>query len=98
MRDEERDSLFLALVLSMLAVALIQVGAILMSLMQIPSGLIPMDRETIIATARNCYHASRRASVEAYEKPPVIDLIILRFFDCVYAFLTGQTALRCKFR
>lgn len=63
---------------------------------QIPSGLVPMDKETIIATARNCYHGSRRASVQAYEKAPVVELIILRFFDCVYAFLTGQTALRCE--
>ena len=55
-----------------------------------------MDKDTIIATAKNCYHASRRASVEAYEKPPVVDLIIMRFFDCVYAFLTGQIALRCE--
>jgi hypothetical protein len=65
---------------------------------QIPSGLIPMDKETIIATARNCYLGSRRACMDAYEKQPVVDLIIMRFFDCVYAFLTGQTALRCKSR
>ncbi|EAL20596.1 hypothetical protein CNBE5160 [Cryptococcus deneoformans B-3501A] len=79
MRDE-KEPVFLALVLSVLASAMVQ----------IPKPLLPTinncpGREV----ADRCYHVSRLVSLNTYE-PPTIEMVILRFLDSVYHIVSGR--------
>ncbi|KIR51744.1 hypothetical protein I315_05691 [Cryptococcus gattii Ru294] len=79
-RRDEKDPVFLALVLSVLASAMVQ----------IPKPLLPTinscpGREL----AGHCYQASRLVSLNTYD-PPTIEMVILRFLDSVYHIVSGR--------
>ncbi|WVQ92256.1 hypothetical protein IAS59_006065 [Cryptococcus gattii] len=79
-RRDEKDPVFLALVLSVLASAMVQ----------IPKPLLPTinscpGREL----AGHCYQASRFVSLNTYD-PPTIEMVILRFLDSVYHIVSGR--------
>lgn len=77
---EERDPLFFALLMSTLASTLVQV----------PKSYIPVESGEVRKLAARCYRASRAISHESYD-PPVLDMVIIRYLDCVYHF--GQSTL-----
>lgn len=58
-RREERDPLFFALVMSMVASTLVQC----------PRSYIPMERPIVRKLAQTCYEASRFISVASYDPP-----------------------------
>lgn len=58
-RREERDPLFFALVMSMVASTLVQC----------PRSYIPMDRPVVRKLAQTCYEASRFITVATYDPP-----------------------------
>ncbi|OWZ50587.1 hypothetical protein C368_06732 [Cryptococcus neoformans 125.91] len=79
-RRDEKDPVFLALVLSVLASAMVQ----------IPKPLLPTinscpGREM----ADCCYQASRIVSLNTYD-PPTIEMVILRFLDSVYHIVSDR--------
>ena len=67
-RREERDPLFFALVMSMIASTLVQC----------PRSYIPMDRQTVRKLAQTCYEASRFISVASYD-PPTSTHVAIRY-------------------
>lgn len=59
-------------------------------MVQVPKGVLPDQAEPCLTTAQKCYRASRILTIDHYDQPSV-ELITLRYFDCVYSFLTKQT-------
>jgi hypothetical protein len=76
---EERDPLFFALLMSTLACTLVQV----------PKSYIPVESTEVRRLAARCFRASRAISHESYD-PPVVDMVVIRFFDNVYHFGESQ--------
>ncbi|OJA17171.1 hypothetical protein AZE42_00239 [Rhizopogon vesiculosus] len=80
-RREERDPLFFALVMSTLALTLVQV----------PRSYLPMERSVVRKLAQTCYEASRHITIVSYD-PPTSMHVVIRYFDCVYHFCEGHDA------
>ncbi|WRT65290.1 uncharacterized protein IL334_002233 [Kwoniella shivajii] len=79
-RRDEKDPVFLALVLSVLASAIVQ----------IPKALLPpINNVPAREMADRCYQVSRLVSLNAYD-PPTIELVITRFLDAVYHLVSGR--------
>ncbi|OCF58239.1 hypothetical protein L486_04269 [Kwoniella mangroviensis CBS 10435] len=79
-RRDEKDPVFLALVLSVLASAMVQ----------IPKALLPPINNTPAREmADRCYQVSRLVSLNAYD-PPSIEMVITRFLDAVYHLISGR--------
>ncbi|KIK94343.1 hypothetical protein PAXRUDRAFT_143066 [Paxillus rubicundulus Ve08.2h10] len=78
---EERDPLFFALVMSMVASTLVQV----------PSSYLPMARSIVRKLAQMCCEASRHITIASYD-PPTSMHVVTRYFDCVYHFCEGHDA------
>ncbi|CED83905.1 quinate utilization pathway activator [Phaffia rhodozyma] len=78
-RREERDSLFFALVMSTLAATLVQV----------PKVYVPVENSQVRGLAGRCQKASRAITINAYD-PPTFLMVIIRYFDCVYHFVIGK--------
>ncbi|KAL7411140.1 fungal-specific transcription factor domain-containing protein [Mrakia frigida] len=76
---EERNPLFFALLMSTLACTLVQV----------PKSYIPVESGEVRKLANRCYQASRLISIESYD-PPVLEMLIIRYFDTVYHFVIGN--------
>ena len=54
-----------------------------------PKALLPFQDEAPIDIATRCIRASRAVSVTLYD-PPSLVMITIRYFDSVFASLTGQ--------
>ncbi|KIY44778.1 hypothetical protein FISHEDRAFT_77187 [Fistulina hepatica ATCC 64428] len=80
-RREERDPLFFALVMSLVASTLVQV----------PRSYLPMERSIVRKLARTCHEASRLISVATYD-PPSCMHVVVRYFDAIYHFCEGNDA------
>ncbi|KDQ20786.1 hypothetical protein BOTBODRAFT_50846 [Botryobasidium botryosum FD-172 SS1] len=80
-RREERDPLFFALVMSVVASTLVQV----------PRSYLPMDRPAVRRLAQNCSEASRHVTVASYD-PPTSMHVVVRYLDTVYHFCEGHDA------
>nr|XP_019012481.1 uncharacterized protein I206_03329 [Kwoniella pini CBS 10737]OCF51262.1 hypothetical protein I206_03329 [Kwoniella pini CBS 10737] len=79
-RRDEKDPVFLSLVLSVLASAIVQ----------IPKALLPpINNVPAREIADRCYQVSRLVSLNAYD-PPTIELVITRFLDAVYHLVSGR--------
>nr|XP_031857884.1 uncharacterized protein CI109_006680 [Kwoniella shandongensis]KAA5524956.1 hypothetical protein CI109_006680 [Kwoniella shandongensis] len=79
-RRDEQDPVFLALVLSVLASAIVQ----------IPKALLPpIDGIPAREMAGKCYQVSRLVSIDIYD-PPTIELVITRFLDAIYHLISGR--------
>nr|XP_018264448.1 uncharacterized protein I303_02615 [Kwoniella dejecticola CBS 10117]OBR86606.1 hypothetical protein I303_02615 [Kwoniella dejecticola CBS 10117] len=79
-RRDEKDPVFLALVLSVLASAIVQ----------IPKALLPpINNVPAREMADRCYQVSRLVSLNAYD-PPTIELVITKFLDAVYHLVSGR--------
>ncbi|WWC87457.1 uncharacterized protein L201_002346 [Kwoniella dendrophila CBS 6074] len=79
-RRDEKDPVFLALVLSVLASAMVQ----------IPKALLPpINGVPARDVANRCYQVSRLVSLSTYD-PPTIELVITRFLDAVYHLVSGR--------
>ncbi|KAH8104845.1 fungal-specific transcription factor domain-containing protein [Cristinia sonorae] len=78
---EERDPLFFALVMSVVASTLVQV----------PRSYLPMERHAVRKLAQNCHEASRHITVASYD-PPTSMHVVVRYLDCVYHFCEGHDA------
>jgi hypothetical protein len=76
-RKDERDPLFSALVMSMVASTLVQV----------PRSYFPMERSVMRKLAQTCHEGSRLVSITSYD-PPTSTHVIIRFLS-VHLFL-GQ--------
>ncbi|KNX49904.2 hypothetical protein CNBG_9472 [Cryptococcus deuterogattii R265] len=79
-RRDEKDPVFLALVLSVLASAMVQIPKPLLPTINSCPGREMADR---------CYQASRLVSLNTYD-PPTIEMVILRFLDSVYHIVSGR--------
>ncbi|KAH8825044.1 fungal-specific transcription factor domain-containing protein [Flagelloscypha sp. PMI_526] len=80
-RREERDPLFFALVMSVVASTLVQM----------PRSYIPMERQAVRKLAQTCHEASRQISVASYD-PPTSMHVVIRYLDCCYHFCEGHDA------
>ncbi|KZV64373.1 hypothetical protein PENSPDRAFT_656617 [Peniophora sp. CONT] len=80
-RREERDPLFFALAMSLVASTLVQ----------LPRAYLPMERHAVRKLAQTCHEASRHISVVSYD-PPTSMHVVIRYFDCVYHFCEGHDA------
>ncbi|WWD08703.1 hypothetical protein V865_006816 [Kwoniella europaea PYCC6329] len=79
-RRDEKNPVFLALVLSVLASAMVQ----------IPKALLPpINNIPAREMADRCYQVSRLVSLNAYD-PPTIEMVITRFLDAVYHLISGR--------
>nr|XP_019050052.1 hypothetical protein I302_00473 [Kwoniella bestiolae CBS 10118]OCF28982.1 hypothetical protein I302_00473 [Kwoniella bestiolae CBS 10118] len=79
-RRDEKDPVFFALVLSVLASAMVQ----------IPKALLPpINNIPAREMADRCYQVSRLVSLNAYD-PPTIEMVITRFLDAVYHLVSGR--------
>ena len=56
---------------------------------QVPKVLLPFQDEAPIDIATRCMRASRAVSIALYD-PPSLVMITIRYFDSVFASLTGQ--------
>ena len=48
-----------------------------------PKSYIPLDGSEVRKLALRCFRASRAISQETYD-PPMVDMVIIRYFDTVY--------------
>lgn len=63
---EERDPLFFALVMSVVASTLVQV----------PRSYLPMERHAVRKLAQNCHEASRHITVASYDPPTSMHVVV----------------------
>lgn len=65
-RREERDPLFFALVMSLVASTLVQV----------PRSYLPMERAVVRRLAQTCHEASRHITIASYDPPTSMHVVI----------------------